>query len=50
MELVYALSRDFNVYSPYDYLFRLPSDVLEVDLAAWLIGKAAEEKELEEEI
>lgn len=48
LELVYVLSRDFGVYSPYDYLFRLPSDVLETDLAVWLLGRDAEEKELEE--
>ena len=49
LEIVYAVSRDFGVYSPYDYLFRLHPDVLETDVAVWLIGKDAEERELEEE-
>ena len=46
----YMTSKVFGVYSPYDYLFRLHNNYLEVDFAVVNHGLWIEEKELEKEV
>ena len=41
--VVYGVWRDGGK-TPYDYLFKLSSDEIEVDAAVWLLGKEIEHK------
>ena len=48
MLLVYLTSKTLGKYSPYEYLFVLPNDYLEVDAMVTLLGIDRENEELNE--